>query len=61
MLRGFPNGSVGKEFCNAGNAEDAGLIPRSGRSPEEEMVTHSSIFAWKMSWTEEPGRLQPMG
>ena len=28
---------------------------------EEEMATHSSIFAWKIPWTEEPGRLQFMG
>ena len=25
---------------------------------EEEMATHSSIFAWRIPWTEEPGRLQ---
>ena len=25
---------------------------------EEEMVTHSSILAWEIPWTEEPGRLQ---
>ena len=25
------------------------------------MATHSSIFAWKIPWTEEPGRLQSMG
>ena len=28
---------------------------------EEEMATHSSIHAWKIPWTEEPGRLQSMG
>ena len=28
---------------------------------EKEMATHSSILAWKISWTEEPGGLQPMG
>ena len=28
---------------------------------EKEMTTHSSTLAWKISWTEEPGRLQPMG
>ena len=28
---------------------------------EEEMATHSSILAWRISWTEEPGRLQSMG
>ena len=30
-------------------------------SLEEEMVTHSSILAWRVPWTEEPGRLQSMG
>ena len=29
-------------------------------SLEKEMATHSSILAWKIPWTEEPGRLQPM-
>ena len=28
---------------------------------EKEMATHSSILAWKIPWTEERGRLQPMG
>ena len=28
---------------------------------EKEMAIHSSIFAWKIPWTEEPGRLQSMG
>ena len=28
---------------------------------EKEMANHSSILAWKISWTEEPGRLQSMG
>ena len=28
---------------------------------EKEMATHSSTIAWKMPWTEEPGRLQSMG
>ena len=28
---------------------------------EKEMSTHSSILAWKISWTEEPGGLQSMG
>ena len=27
---------------------------------EKETATHSSIFAWEIPWTEEPGRLQPM-
>ena len=28
---------------------------------EKEMATHSSILAWEIPWTEEPGRLPPMG
>ena len=28
---------------------------------EKEMAIHSSIFAWRISWTEEPGRVQCMG
>ena len=30
-------------------------------SQEEEMATHSSILAWRIPWTEEPGGLQSMG
>ena len=49
---GFPGGSDGKETaCNVG---DLGSIPGSGRSPGEGMATHSSIFAWKIPWTEGP-------
>ena len=28
---------------------------------EKEMVTHSSILAWRIPWTKKPGRLQAMG
>ena len=28
---------------------------------EKEMATHTSLLAWKIPWTEEPGRLQSMG
>ena len=28
---------------------------------EQEMATHSSVLAWKIPWTEEPGRLQSVG
>ena len=56
----FPSGSNSKESaCNAG---DLGLIPGSGKDPlEKEMSTHSSILAWEIPWTEEPGGLQFMG
>ena len=35
-----------------------GSIPGSGRSLEEGMATHSSILAWRIPWTEEPGGLK---
>ena len=44
--------------CNAG---DLGSIPGSGRSLEKAMAPHSSTYAWKIPWLEEPGRLQSMG
>ena len=55
----FPNGSVGKE--SAGNAGDLGSILGREDPLEKEMATHSSILAWRILWTEEPGRLQLMG
>ena len=38
-------------------------VPSLGREDplEKEMATHSSTLAWKIPWTEEPGRLQSMG
>ena len=47
--------------ANAGDTGDAGSIPGSGRSPEEEMATGSRILAWRISWTEEAGGLQFTG
>ena len=55
---GFPGGSFGKESaCNAG---DLDLIPWSGRSSGEGNG-NSSIFAWRITWREEPGGLQSIG
>ena len=42
--------------ANAGDVE-MDSIPGSGRSPGEGNATHSSILAWRIPWTEEPGRL----
>ena len=42
------------------NAGDAGLIPASDEPLEKEMATHSGILAWRITWTEEPGRRQPV-
>ena len=47
--------------ANAGDIRDVSLIPVLGRSLEEGMATHSSILAWRIRWTEEPGGLQFTG
>ena len=47
--------------ASAHNAGDQGSVLVSGRSPEKEMATHSSILVWKIPWMEEPGRLQSRG
>ena len=39
----------------------SGLISGWGRSLEEGMAAHSSILAWRIPWTEEPGGLQSTG
>ena len=58
--RVFLGGSVGKETtCNAGDVADTGLIPGSGRSPEGGNGYPSSVLAWRIPRTEEPGGLQP--
>ena len=44
--------------ASAYNAGDPGSILGWEDPLEKEMATHSSIFAWKIPWTEEPGRLQ---
>ena len=56
---GLPRGLSGKE--SASNAGDLGSIAALGRPPEEGMTTHSSIPAWRIPWTEEPGGLRAMG
>ena len=42
--------------CSAG---DPCSISGSGRSPEKGMATYWSILAWRIPWTDEPGRLHP--
>ena len=55
---GFPAGSDGKETA----MQETQVRSLGQEDPlEEEMATHSSILAWEIPWTEEPGRLQPMG
>ena len=58
---GFLSGSVKNPLVMQEPPGDTGSIPGSGRSLEKEMATHSSILAWEIPGTEEPGRLQSMG
>ena len=52
---GLPWWLSGKESaCNAGDLGQEDPL-------EEEMATYSSILAWEIRWTEEPGELQSMG
>ena len=52
---GFPGGPAVKD--PPANAGDMGSIPGLEDPLEKEMATHSSILAWEIRWTEEPGRL----
>ncbi|SBO33380.1 hypothetical protein ANAPC2_01341 [Anaplasma phagocytophilum] len=59
MYLGFPLGSVVKESpCNEG---DLGSILGLGKYALKLMTSLSSILAWRISWTEEPSRLQSIG
>ena len=51
--KNFPGGSEVKNLL--ANARDAGLISGSGKSPEKEMATSSSILVWKIPSVGEPG------
>ena len=46
---------------SACNVEQLSSIPGLGRFLKEDMATHSSILAWRIPWTEEPGGLHSMG
>ena len=62
FILGFLGGTMVKNLpANVGDARAAGLIPRSGKSPGVGNGSPSSILAWKIPWTEEPGGLQSMG
>ena len=60
---GFPGGTGGKEpTCQFKRLKRCGFDLQVGEEPlEEGMATHSSILAWIIPWTEEPGGLWPIG
>ena len=56
-LKGASLGAVSKE-----SNWETWVLSLGWEDPlEKEMATHSSILAWRIPWTEEPGRLQSMG
>ena len=55
IIRYFAGGST--VMNQSANAGDVGSIPESGRSLETEMATYSTILAWEIPRTVEPGRL----
>ena len=59
MLKNFPGGSDGK--ASVYHAGDPGSSRGLGRSPGGGNGNPLQYFAWKIPWTEEPGRLQSMG
>ena len=59
---GFPGGPVDKEFVPMKETQEIQFWSLAQKDPlEEEMAPHSSILAWEIPWTEEPGGLQSMG
>ena len=57
-ILGFPDNSDGKEFAAV---QETWVRSLSWADPlEKRMATHSSILAWRIPWTEEPGGLQSM-
>ena len=56
----FPEGK--ESACNSGDTGNGGSVPGSGiSSKRRKCQPHSSILAWRIPWTEEPGGLQSMG
>jgi len=59
IRKGFPGGSV---LENPSAKQEMEVQSLGQEDPlEKEMATHSSILAWEIPWTEEPGGLQSMG
>ena len=56
---GLPSGSVVKKSPTMQKTQETRVQSLSQEDPlEKGMATHSSIHAWRIPWTEEPGRLQ---
>ena len=61
-LRHFPGGSVVKDLPAVQELQEVQVRSLGREDPlEKEMVINSSILAWRIPWTEEPGGLQSIG
>ena len=59
---GFSGGTVIKNLHAVQELQETWVQSLDWEDPlEQGMAVHSSILAWKIPWTEEPGRLQAMG
>ena len=62
MNMGFPGSSVAKNLPAMQEPQETWVRSLGWEDPlEESMATHSSILAWRIPWTEEPGGLQSTG
>ena len=58
----FLGGSAVKNPPAMQETQETWVCSRGWEDPlEEEMATHSSVLAWRIPWTEEPGGLQSIG
>ena len=60
--RDFPVGPVAQSVKNPPGVQEIGVPSLGWEDPlGKGMATHSSVLAWRIPWTEEPGGLQSMG
>ena len=58
----FPGGSAVKNLPAMQEVQETWVQSLGREDPlEEDVATHSSVLAWRIPWTEEPGGLQSMG
>ena len=61
-MPGYDTGIMGNPRVSSGvPAPSSGYLGMFHCVKEKALATHSSTLAWKIPWTEEPGRLQSMG
>ena len=62
LFKDFPGGSVVNNLPALQKMQETWGRSLGGEDPlEKGMAIHSSVLAWRISWTEEPGGLQSMG